>query len=189
MSLPPLVFFSLTPEDDNDDLYPTSPQDYENEECTWIDDSECQENLFQIISLTPEETIIDKDNHIQTSFKLFFEELGYLTEEPEPIDPNRDYEQEAKDLLNQRDRKVRQKHVDLFCLPSLDSSRSGLSSSSSSIHHEHHIIDIRSPHYMGQPHHTNTSKDPNMSYHYGNHHHHTYHHHLHHHQQRPSRLH
>ncbi|KAL9541189.1 hypothetical protein PS6_010418 [Mucor atramentarius] len=108
MSLPPLVFFSLTPEDDNDDLYPTSPQDYENEECTWIDDSECQENLFQIISLTPEETIIDKDNHIQTSFKLFFEELGYLTEEPEPIDPNRDYEQEAKDLLNQRDRKILQ---------------------------------------------------------------------------------
>jgi hypothetical protein len=188
MSLPPLVFFSLTPEED-DDLYPTSPQDYENEECTWIDDSECQENLFQIISLTPEETIIDQDNHIQATFKLFFEELGYLTEEPEPIDPNRDYEQEAKDLLNQRDRKVRQKHVDLFCLPSLDYSRSGLSSSSSSIHHENHIIDIRSPHYMGQahPHVNNNNKYSNISYHYGYHHHHNYHHNNH--QQRPSRLH
>ncbi|KAI8637283.1 hypothetical protein BD408DRAFT_424793 [Parasitella parasitica] len=184
MSLPPLVFFSLTPEED-DDSYPTSPQDYQ-EECTWIDDSECQENLFQIVSLTPEEAIVDKDNHIQTSFKLFFEELGYLTEEPKPIDPNRDYEQEAKDLLSQRDKKVRQKHVDLFCLPSLDSSMSGLSSSSSSIHHEHHIIDTRSPHYMGQPHpHVNHhgNKEPNASYHYGNYHHHQ------HHQYRPSRLH
>lgn len=165
MSLPPLVFFSLTPEDE-DGMYLQSPQDFE--ETTWIDDSECQENLFHILSLTPEETIVDKDNHcIHTSFQIFFEELGYLTEEPEPIDPTRDYDLEAKEFLNQRDNKkiVRQKHVDLSRIPSLDYSRSGLSSSSSSIHHEHHLMDIRSPHYLGFQHHHTASHGDN-SYHY-----------------------
>ncbi|KAI9256866.1 hypothetical protein EDC94DRAFT_522969 [Helicostylum pulchrum] len=180
MSLPPLIFFSLTPEEDNDS-YPQSPQDYEESATNWIDDSECQENLFHILSLTPEETIIDKDNHcIITSFQIFFEELGYFTEEPEPIDPNRDYEAEAKILLNQRDNKkvVRQKHVDLSRIPSLEySSRSGLSSSSSSIHHEHHLADIRSPHYMGiqhqhqhshnhSHHHSNSHTHGDSAYHY-----------------------
>jgi hypothetical protein len=182
-SIPQLVFFSLTPEED-EDVYPQSPQDYEDQPCTWIDDSECQENLFHIVSLTPEETIIDKDNHIHTSFKLFFEELGYLTEEPEPIDPSRDYDQEARDLLSQRDKKVRQKHVNLSHTPSLDYTRSGISSSSSSIHHEHHL-DIRSPHYMGNMLH-HYSPAEHTSYHYGANldpKHHPYHHH------RPSRLH
>lgn len=193
MSLPPLVFFSLTPEED-DDSYPQSPQDYEEPMTNWIEDSECQENLFHIVSLTPEETVIDKDNHcIHTSYQLFFEELGYLTEEPEPIDSTRDYEKEYRELLSKRDNKnvVRQKHVDLARIPSLDySSRSGISSSSSSIHHEHHLIDIRSPHYMGMPHH-NTPLSDNNSYHYGDHKHHL-HPFLHHSQQphyRPSRLH
>jgi hypothetical protein len=180
-SLPPLVFFSLTPEDD-EDSYPQSPQDYQEPQCTWIDDSECQENLFHIVSLTPEETTIDKDNHILTTIQLFFEELGYLTEEPEPIDPSRDYDQEARDLLSQRDKKVRQKHVDLSRIPSLDYTRSGMSSSSSSIHHEHHLVDIRSAHYGTMLHHY--SPVEHTSYHYGanldpkHHHHH-----------RPSRLH
>jgi hypothetical protein len=201
MSLPPLVFFSLTPEKD-DHLYPQSPQDY-YEETNWIDDSECQENLFHIVSLTPEETIIDEDNHcIDTSYHLFFEELGYLTEEPESIDPTRDYEKEAIEFLNQRDNKkvVRQKHVDLSRIPSLEyssSTRSGLSSSSSSTHHEHHLIDIRSPHYMGNQHFHSTTTDStanNSTYHYS--HgcdskiHYFSHHHLQQHQQyRPSRLH
>lgn len=179
MSLPPLVFFSLTPEDE-DDMYPQSPQDYE--ETTWIDDSECQENLFCILSLTPEETIVDKDNHcIHTSFQIFFEELGYFTEEPEPIDATKDYDLEAKEFLNQRDNKkiVRQKHVDLSRIPSLDHSRSGLSSSSSSIHHEHHLLDIRSPHYMGFQYHHNASHGDN-TYHYSE---------AKHFPQRPSRLH
>lgn len=172
---PPLIFFSLTPEED-DDSYPQSPQEYEEPITNWIEDSECQENLFHIVSLTPEETIIDKDNHcIHTSYKLFFEELGYLTEEPEPIDPSRDYEKEAKELSSQRDNKrvVRQKHVDLSRLPSLEySTKSGLSSSSSSIHHEHHFIDIRSPHYMGIPQQHNNSSIADNAYHYGNNHHH-----------------
>jgi hypothetical protein len=200
MSLPPLVFFSLTPEED-DDSYPQSPQDYEDTTTNWIDDSECQENLFHIVSLTPEETTIDKDNHCHTSYQLFFEELGYLTEEPEPIDPTRDYEKEAQELLNQRDNKkiIRQKHVDLTRIPSLEySSRSGLSSSSSSIHHEHHLIDIRSPHYMGfQHYHNDSSNNAASTYHYGDNnkgHHHHYHHHSPYqpqqqHQYRPSRLH
>ncbi|KAI8083212.1 uncharacterized protein B0P05DRAFT_536522 [Gilbertella persicaria] len=155
MSFSQLVFFSLTPED--------SPLAYEDEQeaCKWIDDSECQENLSHIVSLTPEESIIDKDNHIHSFYQLFFEELGYLTEEPEPIDPNRDYNQEAKDLMNQRDKRMRQKHVDLSRLPSLESSsQSGVSSSSSSIHHESHI-DIRSPYYYMTMHCTASP------YHYG----------------------
>lgn len=211
MSLPPLVFFSLTPEEE-DDSYPQSPQDFDDPATNWIDDSECQENLFHIVSLTPEETIIDQDNHcIHTSYQLFFEELGYLTEEPEPIDPTRDYEKEAQDFFNQCHNKkvVRQKHVDLSRIPSLEYSssiRSGLSSSSSSIHHfEHHLIDIRSPHYMGGNHSDSTAS--NSMYHYSSHHHgdsksHYFssHHHTHHHllpsqqqqqqlQYRPSRLH
>ncbi|OBZ82078.1 hypothetical protein A0J61_09871, partial [Choanephora cucurbitarum] len=135
------VFFSLTPEEVQ------LPSTDEQETCQWLDDSECQENLTHILSLTPEETMIDKDNHILTFCQLFFKELGYLTEEPEPIDPSRDYEQEARDLLSQRDKKMRQKHVDLSPTPSLESYyRSGISSSSSSIHHEHHL-DIRSPYH------------------------------------------
>ncbi|KAI8883925.1 hypothetical protein K501DRAFT_285136 [Backusella circina FSU 941] len=149
-SVPDLVFFSLTPEDDDE---PQSPQEYD-EPCNWIEDSECQENLFHIISLTPEESTIDENNQIHTTFQYFFEELGYFTEEPEPIDPTRDYEQEAKELTTQRDKTARKNHVDISGIPSLDyNSRSGVSSSSSSIHHEH-FIDVRSPHYMGmQSHH------------------------------------
>lgn len=150
MSLPPLVFFSLTPEEDEDSYI-----EEEEDVCTWIDDSECQENLFHILPLTPEETRIDKDNHIHTTFKLFFEELGYLTEEPEPIDPTRDYEAEAKELLSQRDcKKMRQKHVELSATtPSLDESiNSGVSSSCSSVYHDtNHFMDIRSPYYIGYP--------------------------------------
>jgi hypothetical protein len=164
MSIPNLVFFSLTPEEEDESMYCHSSD--EEDMCTWIDDSECQENLCDIISLTPEETTIDKDNHIQTTYKFFFEELGYFTEEPEPIDPTRDYDQEAKDLLNRRNKKVRQNHINISCTPSLEFSKSGISSSSSSIHHDH-FVDVRSPHYMGKQHgHCNTIND-NLAYHYG----------------------
>ncbi|KAI9321399.1 hypothetical protein BX666DRAFT_1839117, partial [Dichotomocladium elegans] len=80
--------------------------------CNWMDDSECQENLFTILSLTPEESTIDENNHIHFDVRLFFEELGCLTEEPEPIDPTRDYDEEARLLLEERNR-TRQKHVDV----------------------------------------------------------------------------
>lgn len=164
MSVPNLVFFSLTPEEDDKYMYCHSSE--EEDVCTWIDDSECQENLCDIIALMPEETTIDKDNHIHTTYKFFFEELGYFTEEPEPIDPNRDYDQEAKDLLNQRNKKVRQKHINISNTPSLDYSKSGISSSSSSIHHEQYL-DVRSPHYMGNHHgHHNAIKE-HQAYHYG----------------------
>ncbi|KAI8393808.1 uncharacterized protein BYT42DRAFT_486320, partial [Radiomyces spectabilis] len=88
--------------------------------CTWLEDSECQENLFQILPLNPEETVVDSNNHIQTHIKLFFEELGYLTEEPEPIDPNVDYEALNEALMKERNNKLRRHHIDLSRLPSLD---------------------------------------------------------------------
>jgi hypothetical protein len=167
MSLPPLVFFSLTPEED-EDYY---SEEYEQDVCTWLEDSECQENLFHILPLTPEETRIDHNNQIHTTFKLFFEELGYLTEEPESIDPTRDYEAEAKELLAKRDcKKVRQKHIELSVSPSLDESfNSGISSCSSSIYQDNtqHYLDIRSPYYIGNQHHSNNIMMKETStYHY-----------------------
>ncbi|KAI8073825.1 hypothetical protein BC940DRAFT_228475, partial [Gongronella butleri] len=60
----------------------------------WVDDCEAQENLFQIIPLVPEEAHCDKDNHIIQEARIFFDELGYLCDEPEPIDPSMDYEAE-----------------------------------------------------------------------------------------------
>ncbi|KAI8997348.1 hypothetical protein BDB01DRAFT_707875, partial [Pilobolus umbonatus] len=108
-------FFSLTPEEDEAE-YPEYEEEYQ-----WVDDSECQENLFNILTLVPEESTIDEDNKIHTSIKLFFEELGYLTEEPEPIDPSIDYEEEGRIFLSQRNNKARKNHVDLVHIPSLDS--------------------------------------------------------------------
>ncbi|KAI9031914.1 hypothetical protein CLU79DRAFT_730659 [Phycomyces nitens] len=127
-------FLCLTPDDEDNAPYYEYPDE---EDCpTWMDDCEVQENLFQIIPLTPEESRIDKDNHIVQSNPCyyFFEELGYFTEEPEPIDPTRDYDAEAQQLIQERNR-TRQKHIDISSTPSLASSRSGLSSTSSSIHH------------------------------------------------------
>ncbi|KAL0081626.1 hypothetical protein J3Q64DRAFT_1730810 [Phycomyces blakesleeanus] len=114
-------FISLTSED----TYMYSDEKY----TMWLDDSECQENLFDIMLLTPEESFVE-DNHIKTHIRLFFEELGYLTEEPEPIDPTRDYEAEAKILFASRNLKTRQKHICLSDLPSLDHFPSSSSSSS-----------------------------------------------------------
>ncbi|KAI9012036.1 hypothetical protein CLU79DRAFT_435321 [Phycomyces nitens] len=114
-------FISLTAED-------TSI--YSDEKYTmWLEDSECQENLFDIMLLAPEESYME-DDHIQTHIRLFFEELGYLTEEPEPIDPTRDYEAEAEILMASRNQKTRQKHICLSDLPSLDHFPSSSSSSS-----------------------------------------------------------
>ncbi|KAI8882786.1 hypothetical protein K501DRAFT_285712 [Backusella circina FSU 941] len=152
--IPGLQFMSLTPED-NDDQYKYDEQD--EEEYNWIDDCECQENLATILPLSPEECVIDKDNHILNvnGIKLFFEELGYLTEEPEPIDPSRDYEAEAQVLLEQRNKMNRKLHIELSSpVPSLDDNdtptSSGISSTSSSCHqvdHCYYIGDIRSPDY------------------------------------------
>ncbi|KAI7900415.1 uncharacterized protein BX663DRAFT_517480 [Cokeromyces recurvatus] len=149
-------FFSLTPEEEEEEgsSYSISQLLIEEEDTciSWIDDSECQENLFQIISLTPEVAIIDKENHIvHSSYSFFFKELGYFTEEPEPIDPSYDYELEAKNFLLQRDKQTRKKHICLSRIPSLEYGcpRSGLSSSSSSVHHESQLVDIQSPYFMG----------------------------------------
>ncbi|KAI8993735.1 hypothetical protein BDB01DRAFT_777374 [Pilobolus umbonatus] len=141
-----LNFLALTSEDEDDQyaMYDNEEEDY----CNWVDDSECQENLATIFSLSPEQCVIDSDNHIRNvdGQKLFFEELGYLCEEPEPIDPTRDYEAEAKHLIEERN-KTRRMHVDLTSMPSLDETCSGLSSNSSSFHcHDDKIQleDIRS---------------------------------------------
>ncbi|KAI7906008.1 uncharacterized protein BX663DRAFT_498488 [Cokeromyces recurvatus] len=150
--IPGLQLMSLTPEEDN--------YDYNTEiECdtvtaNWMEDSECQENLATILPLNPEECIVDKDNHIQNidGIHLFFEELGYLTEEPEPIDPTCDYEAEAKILIEERN-KTHKRHIDLSPMPSLDDTiTSGISSTSSSLHQDEHIPtlnSIRSPLYIG----------------------------------------
>ncbi|KAI8331673.1 hypothetical protein BC941DRAFT_438122 [Chlamydoabsidia padenii] len=132
----------------------------------WLEDCEVQENLFQIIPLTPEETCCDQDNHIiqPRSISLFFEELGVLCEEPEPIDPSRDYEAEFK-LHNQqleqlysvnKRRPRRQYHVHLDSTPAASSP--GLSSSSSSFHHTDDDQD-------------EDQKLPRLTYHKPHHHH------------------
>ncbi|KAG1292117.1 hypothetical protein G6F61_009595 [Rhizopus arrhizus] len=134
----PLEFISLTPDEEEYEC------NIEEEEIHWIDDCECQENLATLLPLSPEECIIDQENHIQTTdHYLFFEELGCFTEEPEPIDPNRDYEAEAKALLEERE-KTRKKHIDLQ-IPSLDQDTqpSGISSTCSSFH----AHDLYTPHH------------------------------------------
>ncbi|KAI9251054.1 hypothetical protein BY458DRAFT_524162 [Sporodiniella umbellata] len=111
-----IEFLSLTPEDDDYDYR----LDQEEETYYWVDDSECQENLATIVTLSPEECTVDAENHLvctTTDAHVFFEELGYFTEEPEPIDPSRNYELEAQILLAERD-KTRKKHVELS-MPSL----------------------------------------------------------------------
>jgi hypothetical protein len=148
-----LQLLCLTPEEDEYQY-----DDYEEEtDITWIDDCECQENLGTILSLSPEACIVDSDNHILSmdAYHLFFEELGCFTEEPEPIDPTRDYDAEAKQLIEERN-KTRKQHVDLCTpVPSLDdTTTSGISSTSSSFHtadEQHSLAEIRSPLYLGGP--------------------------------------
>ncbi|CAO3660588.1 unnamed protein product [Rhizopus stolonifer] len=134
---------SLTPEEDDYDYNID-----QEEETYWVDDCECQENLATIVTLSPEECTIDAQNHIQTSdVKVFFEELGYFTEEPEPIDPTRNYELEAKILLAERE-KTRKKHIDLSMPSLVDDTHtpSDISSNCSSFH----AHDSFTPHH--QPH-------------------------------------
>lgn len=146
-------FVCLTPEEDeyNEDYYNNQGDE---EIYNWIDDSECQENLATILPLNPEECIIDSENHIlhMNGIQLFFEEIGILYDEPEPIDPSRDYEAEAKILIEERN-KTRKHHIDLSPIPSLDhdtNTLSGNSSASSSCcDQSNNLLDIRSPLYLG----------------------------------------
>lgn len=149
--IPGFQIMCLTPDEEEEEY--NYNIDQAEEDITWLDDCECQENLATIFSLNPEECKVDKDNHIQQldGVHLFFEELGYLTEEPEPIDPTRDYEAEGRLLIEERN-KTRKHHIDLSTpVPSLDDTNSGLSSTSSSFHQDDRqtINDIRSPLYMG----------------------------------------
>lgn len=129
--IPGIQLLCLTADDDN--------YDYQEEEdiCCWIDDYECQENLGTILALGPEECVIDNENHIQSlnGVHLFFEELGVLTEEPEPIDPTRDYDEEARIFLQERN-KQRKYHIE--SIPSLldDDTHSAVSSTVSSFHED-----------------------------------------------------
>ncbi|SAM08394.1 hypothetical protein [Absidia glauca] len=163
--IPGLELISLTGDDDLDD------RTYVNQEpmIDWLEDCEVQENLFQIIPLTPEETCCDQDNHIiqPQQVSLFFEELGILYDEPEPIDPSRDYEAEyqlhtkqLEELYSLKKRARRQHHMHLDSIPKVTSNppdittSPGLSSSSSSFHHtdddHYEDEDHRSPHYLGR---------------------------------------
>lgn len=147
-------FICLTSEEDDyqydDDKNHLEEEIYYN----WIDDSECQENLPTILPLNPEECIIDSDNHIRhmDGMQLFFEEIGIVYDEPEPIDPSRDYDAEARVLIAKRDQ-TRKKHIDLSPMPSLDdgattTTTTTTSSASSSFHHSNEqqliSIDLRS---------------------------------------------
>lgn len=142
-------FICLTSEEDDyqyDDNYNNEEEIYYN----WIDDSECQENLPTILPLNPEECVIDSDNHIRNmdGIQLFFEEIGIIYDEPEPIDPTRDYDSEARILIEKRDQ-TRKKHIDLSPMPSLDDSNTTTTttSASSSFHHSNEqsiCIDLRS---------------------------------------------
>jgi hypothetical protein len=57
-------------------------------------DQDTPDDLLEILPLTPDITSTTDDNQLYCEPRLFFEELGVLTEEPEPIDPNRDYGKE-----------------------------------------------------------------------------------------------
>ncbi|CAO3638062.1 unnamed protein product [Cunninghamella blakesleeana] len=170
----------------------------EKEIQTWMDDSLCQENLMDIVVLSPEESTTDSSNHICTSnqYKFFFEELGYFTEEPGPIDPTMDYEKEynerlklQKESYKGKKSRYRQQHIHLSGsnTPSLlldDATTnnnntmisSGVSSTSSSFimhydqphHHHHHPIDLRSNLYLN---HSSSSPSSTSSYNHHFHHH------------------
>ncbi|KAG2231293.1 hypothetical protein INT48_006404 [Thamnidium elegans] len=83
---------------------------------------------------------------------FFFEEIGIIYDEPEPIDPSRDYEAEAKILIEERN-KTRKHHIELSPMPSLDDTPSGNSSASSSFHgteeQPNNLMDLRSPLFLG----------------------------------------
>lgn len=133
-----ITFFCLTPEPDEQDDY-----DYKQDDYSWMDDNECQENTFNIIPLTPEESTIDEDNHIHTTFQFFFKELGYFTEEPEPIDPTIDYEKEAL-LMNQvKNRKVRRRqHMDIIsaCNNNSNNNNNNANSNHNYFFHDNQLI-------------------------------------------------
>ncbi|KAI8338371.1 hypothetical protein BC941DRAFT_422693 [Chlamydoabsidia padenii] len=166
--IPGLELISLT-----DDDYDYSKPDDEDM-IDWLDDCELQENLFQILSLTPEETTCDKDNHIiQSDPHHVFEELGYFCDEPEPIDPTMDYEADYQQRMDQQQQIIkkngrarayqRQHHMDLASIPVADETSMdadpGLSSTFSSFHHtdDDHSEedDYRSPLYLGRQSHFN----------------------------------
>ncbi|RCI00401.1 hypothetical protein CU098_010368 [Rhizopus stolonifer] len=140
--IPGFQIMCLTPEEDEYQY----DDDCEQQDVCWLDDCECQENLATILPLIPEAYVVDKDNHIQNvdGTHMFFEELGYFTEEPEPIDPTRDYEAEAQQLIEERN-KTRKQHIDLSPMPSLDNTDSSVSSTSSSFHEHPTLTQIRSP--------------------------------------------
>ncbi|CAO3589802.1 unnamed protein product [Absidia cylindrospora] len=148
----------------------------------WVDDSLCQESLMDILTLTPDVTTTDSGNHITESIHLFFEEIGHLTEEPQPIDPSKDYlaeYHERLELQQQRYKKSRRHHIEISRIPSLlddnDTTVSGISSSSSSFIQHHHDNDYNHHH-----HHHQTEN------HHHHHHHHMDSHHPYQHQHHPS---
>lgn len=131
--IPGLQLMCLTADEDDYNYQ----QEEQEPDIYWLDDYECQENLGTILALGTEECVIDDDNHIQSlnGIKLFFEELGVITEEPEPIDPNYDYEEEGRLFLQERN-KHRKFHID--SIPSLLSS--AVSSTVSSFQEEEQDI-------------------------------------------------
>ncbi|ORZ21215.1 hypothetical protein BCR42DRAFT_407093 [Absidia repens] len=177
--IPGLELISLT-DDCYDDDYYENCANQEDPVVEYLDDCESQENLFQIISLTPEETRIDQDNHIiPADIHVFFEELGFICEEPDSIDPTRDYEAEYKERMDLQQQQLikngkarRQHHIDLESIPtpssstqrtvsaqrqrpSIDTTPSpGLSSASSSFHHtdddHYEDDDVRLPLYVSR---------------------------------------
>lgn len=148
--IPGLELISLT-DDCYDDDYYNNCTNQDDPVVEYLDDCESQENLFQIISLTPEETRIDQDNHIiPADIHVFFEELGFICDEPDVIDPTRDYEAEYKQRMDLQQQQLikngqarRQRHIDLESIPTPSSSNhmSSLAAPVSNQHHRHPSID------------------------------------------------
>lgn len=109
-------------------------EDHCNTNYDYYDDT--PDDLLELLPLTPDITSTNDSNRLHCETRLVFEELGVLTEEPEPIDPNRDYEKEfqVKQTELQENRRSRQRRnardASLNSLPSLTTSE-GTSAASS----------------------------------------------------------
>jgi hypothetical protein len=84
------------------------------------------DDLLELLPLTPDITSTTDGNHLHCEVRLVLEELGVLTEEPEQIDPNRDYEKEFEVKQREVNRRSRQRRnardASLNSLPSLANS-------------------------------------------------------------------
>lgn len=142
------AILQLTPDEPTEPIWSENQDYYDYDENT-------PDDLLELLPLTPDITYTTENNQLHCEPRLFFEELGVLSEEPEQIDPSRDYEKEFEVLQNElarqrRSRKRRNaKDASLNSLPSLVNS--GVTSAASSLerrryHQPHDMIFRRQCH-------------------------------------------